>query len=66
MYKKYTLAFFYFIILFLLMELLARVFFKEFNYNSIYYDINKYHRISKGKNTFFQYIDETKFRVKDY
>ena len=48
------------------MELLARVFFREFNYNSIYYDIDKYHRISKGKNTFFQYIGETKFRVRDY
>ena len=65
MFKKYTASLLYnFNILFF--ELLTRFFFKEFNENSIYYDINKYHRISKGKDTFFQYVDKTKFRVSKF
>lgn len=66
MFKKYTASLLYIILIFLFFELLTRFFFKEFNENSIYYDIDKYHRISKGKDTFFQYIDKTKFRVSKF
>jgi lysophospholipase L1-like esterase len=66
MLKKYTASLLYIIFIFLFLELLTRFFFKEFNENSIYYDIDKYHRISKGKDTFFQYVDKTKFRVSKF
>ena len=63
MLKKYTFNFLYLILVFALLEIGSRVFFSEFNENNIFYDKNEFHRVSKGKDTFFQYINETQFRV---
>lgn len=65
MIKKYTFNLLYIVLIFFLFEFGVRFFFPEFTENNIFYDKNKYHRISKGKETFFQYIGNTKFRVKD-
>ncbi len=59
---------FLFLLFFFLVEILCRIFFKEFNDNNIFYDENKFHRISKGIDTYYKYTELTKdfkFRVKD-
>lgn len=61
-FKLITVFIFYLLIL----ELLSRVFFPDFQGNNIFYDIDKYHRISKGKNAYFQYMGKAKIRVKSY
>ncbi len=59
---------FFLIFLFFIIEIFCRFFFKEFNENLIFYDKSIYHRVSKGIDTYYQYLDLTedfKFRVKD-
>jgi len=47
-----------FIIFFLVLEVCSRIFFKQFNYNSIFYQIDNNHRVIKGIDTFL-YSDKT-------
>ena len=63
MLKKYTFAFLYLFLIFVLIEFGTKYFFPEFNESNIFYDKDKYHRVSKGKDTYFQYKNNTKFRV---
>ena len=63
MLKKYIFNLLYLIFIFFILEFGTRIFFPEFSENNIFYDKNKFHRVSKGKNTYFQYENNTKFRV---
>ena len=63
MLKKYTFAFLYLFLIFILIEFGTKYFFPEFNESNIFYDKDKFHRVSKGKDTYFQYKNNTKFRV---
>lgn len=69
MKKKFILKYIFFLIcLFSIVEIFCRFFFKEFNENLIFYDKTSTHRVSKGIDTYYQYLDLTedfKFRVKD-
>jgi lysophospholipase L1-like esterase len=59
---------FFLIFFFICIEIFCRIFFKDYNDNNIFYDKNKFHRISKGFDSFYKYTDitkEFKFRVKD-
>ena len=63
-FLKSTLKYFFFLfILFLILEILSRFLFSDFNENSIFINIDKNTRISKGIKTHFNQYKDIMVRV---